>query len=241
MKGGQKLPTANVNGINLYYEIHGDGEQLCLIPGLNNDITDYKKIIYLLSQNYKVITLDNRGAGRTDKPDIPYSISMMSEDVSELLKYLDLDQVHILGISLGGRIATELTLQHPNKVKSLILVSTYVHRISPSLSSRKLSILLRMPWLGKIGKKYPQPDYAILRQRDAARDYDATERLDQIDVPTLILHGKKDKFSPYRLAEDMHSKIRNSALITFGGGHLFLFFKPVQFVDAVKNFLDGLK
>ena len=71
----------------------------------------------MLSQNYKVLAFDNRGAGQTDKTDMPYSISMMSEDVAELLKYLYLEQVHILGVSLGGRIATELTLQHPNKVK----------------------------------------------------------------------------------------------------------------------------
>ena len=165
---------------------------------------------------------------------------MMCEDVAELLRYLDLEQVNILGISLGGRIATELTLRHSDIVKSLILVSTYVHRIDPNLSSRKLSILLRISQLGKIGNKFSQSHNAVLRQRDAAREYDATERLDQIDVPTLVLHGKKDKFAPYNLAEEMHSKIKNSKMITFGGGHLFLFFKPEQFVGAVNTFLNGL-
>jgi pimeloyl-ACP methyl ester carboxylesterase len=235
------VPIVKINDINLYYEIHGDGESICLIPGLSNDITDYKKIIRLLSQKYKVISFDNRGAGRTDKPDIPYSISMMSEDVAELLQFLGIGQAHILGVSMGGRIATELTLQHPDKVKSLILVSTYVHRIDQNLSSCRLGILLRIPWLGNIGKKYPQPRYAVIRQRDAARDYDATERLHEINVPTLILHGKKDQFAPYRFAVEMHNKIRNSKLVTIGGGHLFLFIRSEQFVDFVIKFLGGLK
>ncbi|MFB5191690.1 alpha/beta fold hydrolase [Alicyclobacillus fastidiosus] len=226
------MPTVKVNSINLYYEIHGDGEPLCLIPGLNNDIADYKKIVQLLSQRYKVIAVDNRGSGRTDKPDIPYSINMMCEDVVELLRHLRIGQAHILGISLGGRIATELVLQHPDKIRSLILVSTYVHRIDPELSSRRLNILLRLSLLRK-------QRHGALRQRDAARDYDATERLHEINVPTLILHGKKDKFAPYRFAEEMHLDIRNSTLVTFSGGHMFLFLRSEQFVEAIMKFLDG--
>lgn len=113
------MPTVKVNDINLYYEIHGNGEPLCLIPGLSNDIRDYRKIIHLLSQRFKVIALDNRGSGRTHKPDIPYSISMMSQDVVELLRYLCIDRAHIVGVSLGGRVATELTLEHPNMVELL--------------------------------------------------------------------------------------------------------------------------
>ncbi|GMA60948.1 alpha/beta hydrolase [Alicyclobacillus fastidiosus] len=228
------MPTVEVNALKIYYEIHGNGEPLCLIPGLNNDITDYKKIVHLLSQRFKVIVLDNRGSGRTDKPDIPYSISMMSEDVVQLLSHLGIYRAHVVGISLGGRIATELVLVHPDMVKSLILVSTYVRRIESNLKSRRLNMLLRLSSL--LGKQH----HGALRQRDAARDYDATERLHEIHVPTLIVHGKKDTFAPCRFAEEMHSKIRGSRLITFAGGHMFLFFKADQFVDAITRFLGDI-
>lgn len=88
-----------------------------------------------------------------------------------------------------------------------------------------------------MGKKYPQPDYAFSRQRYASRNYDATDRLHEIHVPTLILHGKKDTLAPYRLAEEMHKGIAGSKIMLFNSGHLFLFFQLKQFLDAVFDFL----
>jgi pimeloyl-ACP methyl ester carboxylesterase len=89
-----------------------------------------------------------------------------------------------------------------------------------------------------IGKTYPQPSYAVVRQREASRTYDATDRLHEIRVPTLILHGKKDRVAPYRLAEEMHAGIRGSKMITFNGGHLFLFLRQKRLLDVVLEFLQ---
>jgi 3-oxoadipate enol-lactonase len=80
------MPTVKVNNINIYYEIHGEGEPLVLTGGLSIDITALESVIGTLAQNYRVIAFDNRGAGRTDKPDIPYSIAMMADDTVGLLK-----------------------------------------------------------------------------------------------------------------------------------------------------------
>ena len=121
------MPTINVNDINIYYEVHGEGEPLILIGGLANDITDYTDhttIIPELSQHYTVIAFDNRGVGRTDKPDAPYSIEMMAEDTVGLLDTLGITKAHLLGISMGGRIALALTLRHPERVNALVLAST---------------------------------------------------------------------------------------------------------------------
>jgi 3-oxoadipate enol-lactonase len=135
-------------------------------------------------QEFNGIALNNRGSERTDKPDIPYSIPILSQDAVELLRYLGIDRAHIIGISLGGCVATNLTLKHPDMVESLILVSTYVHRIEPILSSRRLSKFLR---LFLIGKRL----HGALRQHDAPRDHDAIESLHEIDVPTLIVHRRR--------------------------------------------------
>jgi 3-oxoadipate enol-lactonase len=67
------MPIAHVNGISIYYETHGEGEPLVLIPGLATDVSEYQRLIAPLAERYQVIALDNRGAGRRDKPDIPYS------------------------------------------------------------------------------------------------------------------------------------------------------------------------
>src|SRR5581483_3862210 len=236
------MPTIQVNDIHIYYEIRGEGEPLVLIAGLSTDIIAYGRIIGELSQTYRVIAFDNRGAGRTDKPDIPYSIEMMANDTAGLLNALDIEQAHILGISMGGRIAVDLTLRYPELVKSLLLVSTFVSRFPFNQLGLRQRLMLNMPFLRKMGKRYPQPDYAFSRQRSASRNYDATDRLHEIHVPTLILHGKKDTLAPYRLAEEMHAGIPGSKMIMFNGGHMFfLFFQQQQFLDAVFDFLASIQ
>jgi 3-oxoadipate enol-lactonase len=233
------MPMIAVNDINMHYEIHGEGEPLVLIAGLATDVTAYERLIAALSQRYRVIAFDDRGVGRTDKPDIPYTIDMMAEDTAGLLSALGIGPAHVLGVSMGGRIAVALALRHPELVKSLILVSTFVKRIPTTWRRRLIGVWLTLPLLRTLGDKYPQPRYAALHQRDASRNYDATDRLHEIGVPTLILHGRKDRVALYQLAEEMHAGIQGSQMIAFDGGHLFLFFRQQQFVDGVCAFLDS--
>jgi 3-oxoadipate enol-lactonase len=235
------MPTVKINDTNVYYEIHGEGEPLILIPGLRNNVSEYEGIITLLEAKYKVVALDNRGAGRSDKPDIPYTIEMMADDAAGLLHALDIQQAHILGVSLGGRIAADLALRHSERVKSLILVSTRLTRQTQrSWPGLFVDLALRIPFMQRMDK-YPQPYYASLRQREAARIYDCSDRLSGINIPTLILHGKTDRIAPYRQALEMNAGIKGSKMIAFNGGHIFLFFQPRRFTDAVIEFLEGLK
>src|SRR2546421_5543706 len=118
------MPYVKVNDIQMYYEMHGDGESLVVILGLGTDVSEWDGIIRWLAEKYKVLAFDNRGAGRTDKPDIPYSIEMMAQDTEELMNALAIERASILGISMGGRIALALALRHPERVEKLILVST---------------------------------------------------------------------------------------------------------------------
>lgn len=231
------MPTAQVNDIQIYYEIHGEGEPLVLIGGLANDsaaYTDRTSIASNLAQHYKVIVFDNRGVGRTDKPDIPYSIAMMAADTAGLMQAIGIKQAHIIGVSMGGRIALELTLEYPEMVKKLVLVSTAARTVQTWQRRLLFATLSRMP----ISRgQYPQPHYAFERQREASSSYNCTTRLSELHVPTLILHGKKDKTTPYPLAEEMHNLIPSSKMITFNGGHIFLFFKQQEFVHTVLDFL----
>jgi len=229
------MPTLNANGINIYYEIRGEGDPLVLIGGLANDISDYERagILSLLGRDFKVVAFDNRGVGRSDKPDIPYSIEMLAEDVAGLLAALGLERVNVLGVSMGGRIALEFALAHPQTVNRLLLVST-APRVPPSWRRR---VLLALYWLPFFRGKYRQPYYAFKRQHAASSSYDCTSRLHEIRIPTLILHGRRDAVAPYALAEELHAKISGSELITLAGGHSFLFWRPRQFVDAVRRFL----
>ncbi len=162
---------------------------------------------------------------------------MMAEDTVGLLYALGITHAHILGTSMGGRIAVTLTLKHPELVKSLILVSTAMKMkgIPMTWRRRMLPLMLRIPAI-----RGPHPYYAFAHQLQASRNFDYTDRLREIQVPTLILHGKQDKSAPYWLAEEMHKGINGSKMIAFNGGHLFFILRPQQFVDAIFSFLDAL-
>lgn len=119
------MPSVKVNDINMYYEIHGDGYPFVSIGGLNHNIYKYHPTyLELLSKNFKTILFDNRGAGKTDQPDIEYSIKMMADDTAGLMDVLNIERAIVLGSSMGGMIAQELILNYPEKVEKLILCST---------------------------------------------------------------------------------------------------------------------
>lgn len=119
------MPTVKVNDINIYYEIHGDGFPLVMIRGLSSDVHRWPlNFIDMISKNFKTILFDNRGAGRTDKPDIEYSVKIMVDDTIGLMDALNVDQAHALGISGGGYIAQQMGLSYPQRIKKLVLCST---------------------------------------------------------------------------------------------------------------------
>lgn len=118
------MPKVKVGDINIYCEVHGKGEALVLIMGLGADISAWFRLIPVLSQEYQVIAFDNRGAGQSDKPDIPYATEMMADDLVGLLETIGIDTAHIFGVSMGGTIAQHFALRYRNKVTSLILGCT---------------------------------------------------------------------------------------------------------------------
>ncbi|MDR7235983.1 alpha/beta fold hydrolase [Neobacillus drentensis] len=118
------MPQTTGNGINLYYEVHGEGEPLLLIMGLSLNSKSWFRTLPALSEHYKVITFDNRGTGLSDKPNTPYSIAQMAEDAKCVMDAAGVDSAHVYGISMGGMIAQRLALMYPEKVRSLILGCT---------------------------------------------------------------------------------------------------------------------
>lgn len=112
------------NGIEVYYEIKGSGEPLVLIEGLGYSTWMWYKQVDELAKFFKVVTFDNRGVGKSDKPDQEYTIEVFADDTAELLSALGIKQAHILGVSMGGFIAQEFALKYPEMVNKLIICST---------------------------------------------------------------------------------------------------------------------
>lgn len=225
------MPLAEINGIHVYHETRGEGPPLLLILGLAGDVSEYTRLIDGLASHHRVVAFDNRGAGRSDRPDEPYSIELMASDTFGVMEAAGLDRAAVLGISLGGRIAMELALRHPERVERLILVSTTA-RMIPSWRRRHL-----WPVLATATARGPhrQPRYAFLRQLAASTGYDATSRLRDLMMPTLILQGRSDR--TLRLAQEMRAAIRDSRMVLFRGGHLFFLLRePARFVETVTDF-----
>ena len=126
------MPKANVNGINIYYQVHGQGEPLILVTGLGADHSTWFRQLPAFRKHYRVITFDSRGIGKTDIPKQTWDLKTMAEDTLGLMDHLGVDKAHVLGLSLGGTIAQEMAINHPDRIKKLILASTHPGRGNPN-------------------------------------------------------------------------------------------------------------
>ncbi|MHA1254750.1 MAG: alpha/beta fold hydrolase [Promethearchaeota archaeon] len=113
-----------VNGIKLCYDVHGNGDPVVLLHGFSDRKEHWRAQVDDLSKHFKVIRLDNRGAGKSERPDGEYSMEVYASDVAGLMECLEINKAHIIGHSMGGMISQNLAISYPNKVNKLILLNT---------------------------------------------------------------------------------------------------------------------
>jgi 3-oxoadipate enol-lactonase len=118
------MPKIKVNDTNIYYETHGQGQPIVFISGFTADHSRWACVRNDFSENYQVITFDNRGTGQSDHHSYPYTIDIMTNDTIELCKALKIDSAHFIGNSMGGAIAQTIAYKYPEFVKSTILCNT---------------------------------------------------------------------------------------------------------------------
>jgi len=124
------MPYAQLTDIQMYYEVHGEASgTLILIGGLTRDHTIWRHIIEHLAKDFKVLVFDNRGSGRTDKPDVDYSIAMLSNDLAELINVLGIGKPIIIGHSMGAFMAMHYAAKYPDKLAGLVLCSACVKQV----------------------------------------------------------------------------------------------------------------
>ncbi|MEH2456575.1 alpha/beta fold hydrolase [Nostoc sp.] len=265
------MPKVQINGIDLFYDIKGSDEPLLLIAGFLCDHAYWSLIMPSLISHYQVIRLDNRGMGRSSAPESPYSLKQMASDVAALLDRIAIDKVHLVGHSMGGQIAQELVLAHPQKVQSLMLLSSLAKGDGLFNSiietwgdlcgnvDLKLYEKVILPWiftdtfysipgmiegLIEFAIRYPffPATHSIYHHSRAMLDFDTTDRLQQIHCPTLVLVGKQDILTPLKFSQQLAQGIPNAELLVLErGGHGFLIESPDAVVSAMLNFLRKLK
>jgi pimeloyl-ACP methyl ester carboxylesterase len=238
------VPFAAVDGRRLYYEWHGqeEGTPVVLVMGLGGDVTAWPLQLAALAPRHRVLVFDNRGAGRSDAPDVAYTTAGMAGDLLALLDGLGVGRAHLLGLSLGGAIAQEAVLGAPERFASLQLHATWagphpyfqalVHAVRAAWSHldreafyRALCLWLFTPTCYALQPElidtvvqaathhpYPTPTHAYLRQTDAALGHDTRERLQSIRCPTLVATGSRDLITPPFLAEELAAKIPGARL-----------------------------
>ena len=247
-----------VNGVKLHYEIHGTGEPLLLIEGLGYASWSWFRQIEVLSDSYSVVSFDNRGVGKSDKPDIPYSIELMADDVARLLESLNIEKAHILGVSMGGYIAQTLAINYPHKVKSLVLGCTsFGGPQSIPLTEEALQSMLKVEGLNaeevirqgfkvaispEFVRAYPDvvdqlvawrsvnptPRYAWERQFAAARAFNVESQLNKINVPTLVITGSEDIVVPPQNSIMLAERISGAQLVIIPGGGHLFFIENAE-------------
>ena len=260
------MPTAKVGDINIYYEIHGKGEPLVMIMGGGGSVEWFYRDIPVFSREFKVIVFDNRGSGRSDKPDVPYTTEMLADDMAGLLDAIDIESAHIQGGSMGGMIAQQFALRYPKKVRSLILMCTYCggpHSVmlNPEVmatwaSMQSLPPKERMMETFRIclSQKFidnnpaliqqmmkhmmKRPDYMQTRQAEAVASHDTYNRLSEIKAPTLIIHGDADRGVPVENARILAYRIPGAELVILKNvGHMFMFEAEEEFHRLMLDFL----
>ncbi|HKW07639.1 MAG TPA: alpha/beta hydrolase [Candidatus Dormibacteraeota bacterium] len=200
---------ANVNGINLYYEIHGTGRPLILLHGGLMSGETFGPVLTTLAESHRVVVPDLQGHGRTADIDRPIDIRLMADDIAALIDHLGLDKPDVVGYSLGGGVALQLAAKHPDKVRRLVLVSANVWRsaIPPEMlaqqgqvSAAAAQFMKDTPMYQLYQRVAPRPeDFPRLLDKigaSMAADFDFSEEVRGLRMPTLIVAADADMAPP---------------------------------------------
>jgi pimeloyl-ACP methyl ester carboxylesterase len=225
-----KSGYSEVNGIKMYYEIHGSKEDiLVLIHGGGSTIsTTFSKILPLLSDDYKVIAVELQAHGRTEDRNSPESFEQDADDVAALLYNLKISKASFFGFSNGGNTAMQIAIRHPQIINKLILASAFYKReglLPGFFEGMEHATLNNMPQALKDAFLKVNPDPAKLQNmfnKDKERMLQFVdwkdESLSSIKVPTLIINGDQDVIqNSHTIA--MSKLIKNSRLVILPATH----------------------
>ena len=211
---GVKSGYAPVDGLKLYYEIHGGGAPLILMHGGLGSIEMFGATLPALASGRQVIAVDLQAHGGTADIDRPLSFDTMSEDIAGLLKYLGIEKADVMGYSLGAGVALRTTVNHPGVVKKLVVLSTpYKHdgwypeiraameQIGPGLAEQ----MKPSPLYQQYAKVAPRPeDWPLLVSKVGKlvrTDYDWSQDVAAIKAPTMLVFGDADSVQPQHTVE----------------------------------------
>jgi len=208
------MPHADVNGLSLYYEENGSGEPLVLLHGGLGAGEALAPLIGALAVGRRVVAADLQGHGRTPDADRPLAPESLADDVAALIAHLGLDRADVMGYSLGGVAALRTAIQHPDRVRRLVLVSVPFRRsgshpeavAAMDAMTPDVAEMMRPSPLGQLYARIaPRPaDWPVLVAKTSAMlkvDYDWSGELDRITAPTMLVYADADSVRPDHIVE----------------------------------------
>jgi 3-oxoadipate enol-lactonase len=247
------MPHTDAPGFRMYYETHGDGFPLLLINGLGSDHVEWLHQIPAFSRHFRVVVFDNRGTGKSDVPPGPYTTAHMADDGAALMKAVGISRAHVLGVSMGGMVAQEVALRHPDLAERLVLGCTgpggaLSVRPSPDAmaafaaagggdAESELRRMIPFLYSDACIRSRPEEIEGFVRRRlanptspagyqaqlFAAVTHDASDRLERIRARTLVITGDADRLVDWENSLRIAGRIPGAKLVVLPGAPHRLF------------------
>jgi aminoacrylate hydrolase len=263
------VPSVSIGDADLYYEEAGEGPPLVLVPGLGGQGSFWISQVPVFSRDFRTVVHDHRGTGRSTHSRIMYSIEQMADDVLRLMDQLRIDAAHLVGHSTGGAIGQAIALDHPERLRSLVLSATWAgpdpffRRLFESRRQtlvdsgieaylRASSLVQTTPyWVSQNddfladlhrAQAAAAPPVEILVSRiDAILKHDRRRRLLEIRVPTLVVVAQDDMITPRFYSDELASRIPGAKLTVLEtGGHYAPVINAEPYNAAVATFLRNV-
>lgn len=256
-----------VNGVSTYVERSGQGYPVVLIHALGTSLRSWDPVVSILSKDFEAIAYDYRGHGRSEKAGGSYSIQLLAQDLRDLLGQLGLRRVHIVGLAVGAMIAQQVAVDYRELVSALVLADArseldfagvqYNERRAESVERGGMrlaaDVTIERAFAPGFAEKSPETlrsfrgeflandphGYASVSR--ALSSFHLTNRLPEIECPTLLLTGELDRLCPPSEAETMQARIPGAKLeILRGVGHFSAVEAPGEFADRILAFFRGV-
>jgi 3-oxoadipate enol-lactonase len=253
------------SGATIYADVRGGGPPVVFISGHGDDHTLFDPVVADLSRRYRCLTFDNRGSGLSSGPEAPFSMAAWADDAHLLATQLGFAPCVAVGCSMGGAIALEWSLRHPDDLRGLVLIDTwaktdtYLAAVSSHWSrlaaAGELERLAESMMLLCVSAQYlvdnPRAESEFLSelisdpagfvaQGEACIAHDTLDRLGQIAVPTLVIAGRHDLLMRLALTEQLAQGIRGAAVALVDAGHVPFWERPLETVGLVSEFLASV-
>lgn len=262
------MATIAIGDAELYYESHGNGEPVILVPGLGGNASFWAPQIAHFARDYRVLTFDHRGVGASTPSRIRYSVEQMADDVVKLMDALGLERAALVGHSTGGCIGAVIAIEHPGRLTGLVMSSSWttadayfsrlfamrravLERQGIEAYVRSGSLFQYPPWWiaqnadalaaaeARAIANFPPPEIVVSRI-EAILAYDRTSDLGRIDIPVLVHAPRDDAITPPYFSQALHERIPGSQLhVIERGGHFCPHTVPDEFRASVLPFLAG--